>query len=180
MDQLEDILLANPNAAWLRLEKGDSVQREGDQSIQAYYVRSGLLRSYVIDSKGKEHVYMFAPEGWLIGDIEAMEFKKPAQLYIDCLETAEVIAIDNEQLFGENMSREQMAASGHLLYRRIGRLQRRVLMLMGTPIVDRYQYFLKTYPDLPNRVPQHMIASFLGVMPQTLSTVRAKLARSSE
>ena len=180
MDQLVEVLLSDPNVDHFRLAKGELVQREGDQNLCAYYVCSGLLRSYVIDSKGKEHVYMFAPEGWLIGDIEAMEFEQPAQLYIDCLEQAEVIAINNDQLFGENMSKDQMAASGHLLYRRIGRLQRRVLMLMGTPIIDRYQYFLKTYPDLPNRVPQHMIASFLGVMPQTLSTVRAKLTRSSE
>ena len=181
MDQLVEVLLSDPNVDHFRLAKGELVQREGDQNLCAYYVCSGLLRSYVIDSKGKEHVYMFAPEGWLIGDIEAMEFEQPAQLYIDCLEQAEVIAINNDQLFGENISKDQMAASGHLLYRRIGRLQRRVSDVNGQPpSLTAISTFLKTYPDLPNRVPQHMIASFLGVMPQTLSTVRAKLARSSE
>jgi hypothetical protein len=113
----------------------------------------------------------------VIGDIEAMEFEQPAQLFIDCLEDSEVIAFQNNGLFHPDLDKEHLAASGQLLYRRIGRLQRRVLMLMGAPIIDRYQYFVKTYPDLPKRVPQHMIASFLGVTPQTLSTVRAKLAR---
>ena len=178
MEGLEEILNCNPTAVAQSVKKGEILQHADEQNITAFFVKSGLLRSYLIDSKGKEHVYMFAPEGWVIGDIEAMEFEQPAQLFIDCLEDSEVIAFKNNELFHLDLDKENLAASGQLLYRRIGRLQRRVLMLMGAPIIDRYQYFLKTYPDLPNRVPQHMIASFLGVMPQTLSTVRAKLAKT--
>lgn len=177
MDNLQDILNCNPDAVTRQVKKGEILQQADQEQIFAFYVKKGLLRSYLIDSKGKEHVYMFAPEGWVIGDIEAMEFEQPAQLFIDCLEDSEVIAFENNGLFHLDLDKENLAASGQLLYRRIGRLQRRVLMLMGAPIIDRYQYFIKTYPDLPNRVPQHMIASFLGVTPQTLSTVRAKLAR---
>ena len=47
-------------------------------------------------------------------------------------------------------------------------------MQMGSPAIDRYAYFLKMYPDLPNRVPQHMIATYLGIMPQTLSTIKSQ------
>ena len=50
--------------------------------------------------------------------------------------------------------------------RNIGKMQRRILMLIGSPAVDRYNYFLETYPELPNRVPQKMIASYLGIMPK--------------
>ena len=50
-------------------------------------------------------------------------------------------------------------------------------MLIGSPAVDRYNYFLETFPELPNRVPQKMIASYLGIMPQTLSTIRSKIAK---
>jgi hypothetical protein len=54
-----------------------------------------------------------------------------------------------------------------------------VLMLMSASAADRYAYFIATYPDLFNRVPQHMIATYLGITPQALSTIRGKLARLS-
>ncbi|MEM6803177.1 MAG: hypothetical protein AAF696_17355 [Bacteroidota bacterium] len=58
----------------------------------------------------------------------------------------------------------------------MGILQRRVLMLMSSPAIDRYLYFIETYPELPNRIPQHMIATYLGITPQALSTIRRKMA----
>jgi len=51
-------------------------------------------------------------------------------------------------------------------------------MLMGSSAKERYTYFLNTYPDLPNRVPQRMIATYLGITPQALSSIRGKIARS--
>jgi hypothetical protein len=51
-------------------------------------------------------------------------------------------------------------------------------MLLSSPEIDRYNYFLNTYPELPHRVPQRMIASYLGMTPQTLSTIRGKIARN--
>jgi hypothetical protein len=63
------------------------------------------------------------------------------------------------------------------VWRNMAKLQHRILMLIGSPAVDRYNYFLETYPELPNRVPQKMIASYLGIMPQTLSTIRSKIAK---
>ncbi len=86
---------------------------------------------------------------------------------------------DKDCLFKANFSAEKIAENTQLLYRRMGKLQRRVLMLIGSPAVDRYTYFLDTYPELPNRVPQRMIATYLGITPQALSTLRGKIARSS-
>ena len=119
---------------------------------------------------------MFASEGYIIGDIEAMEYQQSAQLFIDCLEDCEVIPFDKKEL-SVILSKEHTVVFNQLLSRRIGRLQRRVLMLMGAPAKDRYDYFLETYPELLNRVPQKMIASYLGIMPQTLSTLRSNLAK---
>ncbi|MEM9024686.1 MAG: Crp/Fnr family transcriptional regulator [Bacteroidota bacterium] len=178
MKDLAAILDLNGDPSTKAYRKGDIIQRADDRHVSAIYVKQGLLRSYLIDSKGREHVYMFAPEGWIIGDVEAMEYDQPVQLYIDCLEDSVVVPLDKGVLFSADLPAAQLSDNAQLLYRRIGRLQRRVLMLMGAPIIDRYRYFVKTYPELPNRVPQHMIASFLGVAPQTLSTVRGKIARS--
>lgn len=174
-----DIISIDAEASVKEFKKGQLIQQAGDSKASAFYVKKGLLRSYIIDSKGKEHIYMFAPENWVIADLEALEFDAPVQLYIDCLEDSEVILFDKDCLFQANLPKEKIVENSQLLYRRLGKLQRRVLMLMGSPAIDRYKYFLNTYPDLPNRVPQRMIATYLGISPQTLSTIRGKMARSS-
>ena len=178
MKDLTDIINIDPKAEVKKFRKGDVLQHAGDSRASTFYVKSGLLRSYIIDSNGKEHIFMFAPENWIIADIEALEFNEPAQLFIDCLEDSEVIVFDRKGLFSTDLSKEKIVENSQLLYRRLAKLQRRVLMLMGSSAIDRYRYFLNTYPELPNRVPQRLIAIYLGIAPQTLSTIRGKIARS--
>lgn len=174
MTDLEQILNLNPDAKSKSYKKGEMIQSAGSANSFPLYVKKGLLKSYLIDSKGKEHIYMFASEGWVIGDIEAMEYQHETELFIDCLEDSEVIAFNKDDLFSQNLNPQQIIENTKLLKRRIGRLQRRVLMLMGTPAADRYEYFLKIYPNLVNRVPQKLIASYLGITAQTLSTIRSE------
>lgn len=178
MKNLTDIINIDPKAKTKEFKKGDILQREGDSKVPAFYVKKGLLRSYIIDSKGKEHIFMFAPEDWIIADVEALEFNEPVQLFIDCLEDSEVIIFDKHCLFKSDLSTKSIVENTELLYRRIGKLQRRVLMLIGSPAIDRYNYFLDTYPELPNRVPQRMIATYLGITPQALSNIRGNNTRS--
>lgn len=178
MKNLTDILNIDKKAKVKQFKKGHILQHEGDSKASTFYVKKGLLRSYIIDSKGKEHIFMFAPENWIIADVEALEFNEPVQLFIDCLEDSEVILFDKDCLFKADLPREKIVENSKLLYRRLSKLQRRVLMLMGSPAIDRYGYFVDTYPELPNRIPQRMIATYLGIAPQTLSTIRGKIARS--
>jgi CRP-like cAMP-binding protein len=178
MKSLTDILKIDPDAKEKQFKKGQILQHAGDSKVLTFYVKKGLLRSYIIDSKGKEHIFMFAPENWLIADMEAVEFNEPTQLFIDCLEDSEVIVFNKDCLVQPEMTVAQWAENSQLLYRRLAKLQRRVLMLMGSPAIDRYNYFLTTYPELPNRVPQRMIATYLGITPQALSTIRGKIARA--
>ncbi len=178
MERLQDIIKVDIGAKTRYFKKKEILQRKGDTKPKTLYVKKGLLRSYIIDSKGKEHIYMFAPEGWIIADVESLEIDAPVELYIDCLEDSEVIIFDKNTLFNEEQDKEALVQNAHLLYRRMGVLQRRVLMLMSSPAVDRYNYFIQAYPELPNRVPQHMIATYLGITPQALSTIRGKIANA--
>jgi len=179
MENTTDILKIDPKAKIKNFRKGHILQHAGDTKASTFYVKKGLLRSYIIDSKGKEHIFMFAPENWIIADLEALEFNEPVQLFIDCLEHSEIVVFNKDCLFKADLPKENIAENTQLLYRRIAKLQRRVLMLMGSPAIDRYTYFLNTYPDLPNRIPQRMIATYLGVTPQALSTIRGKIGRSN-
>lgn len=159
-------------------KKKDYLQRQGDTVILGYYVKSGLLKSYTIDKKGKEHVFMFAPEGWLIADLDAQAFEQPTQLFIDCIEDSEVIVIERAEFLNSNLTIEQLKETSHLMSRRAAILQRRVIMLMSSSAKERYNNFLETYPELPNRVPQRMIASYLGITPEALSKIRSEIAKS--
>lgn len=146
----------------IEVKKGEILQAKGGFNSKVYKVESGLLRSYSIDEKGKEHIFMFAPEGWIIGDIVLPT--EPNELFIDVIEDGEVYMIAKQptaQSFNNEAFRKRM-----------GVLQKRVIMLMSFSAIERYEHFEHTYPDIVQRVPQRMIASYLGVTPETLSAAK--------
>lgn len=177
MENLIDLLNFDPNTKSTIFKKGEIIQRAGEHTSFAYYVKNGLLRSYTIDDKGKEHVFMFASEDWIIADLESQEFNRPAALFIDCIENSEVIIFNRTSFISNDLSDHQLRNYSNLLMRRIAVLQKRVIMLMSATAQDRYNLFLETYPNIPNRVPQRMIASYLGITPQALSTIRGKIVK---
>jgi len=156
------------------VEKGLVLQQSGDHITQIYYVKTGLLRSYTIDNKGKEHIFMFAPEGWIIAD--GADYTSPCQLHIDVLEES-VIEVIDKKVFEElyipytlTTDNERTAA----MIKRIAVLQQRITMLMSASAIERYEHFKITYPQIMQRVPQRMIASYLGITPEALSKVKSK------
>ena len=94
MENISEILNLDSEENTTHFNKGDILQREGENCSSAFFVKKGLLRSYTIDDKGKEHIFMFAPESWVIADIESHQFNQPAKLFIDCVEESEVIILD--------------------------------------------------------------------------------------
>jgi CRP-like cAMP-binding protein len=175
--KLDKILNIENESNLKHFKKGEFIQQPNQSKANAVYVKKGLIRSYIIDSNGKEHIYMFASEDWITGDIEAVEFNQPTRLYIDCLEDSEVILLKKDHVAEANLSKEKMLQNMQKLWRNLAKLQDRILLLIGSPAVDRYHHFLETYPELPNRVPQKMIASYLGITPEALSSIRGKLAK---
>ena len=143
------------------VKKGQILQHSGELNSKIYFVKSGLLRSYSIDKKGKEHIFMFAPENWTIADSVSPE--KPCDLFIEAIEDS-TITIREKKV--ENAKNTQS------LINRISVLQKRVIMLMSSSAIERYEHFIETYSDIVQRVPQRMIASYLGVTPETLSAAK--------
>ncbi|MFK7776216.1 MAG: Crp/Fnr family transcriptional regulator [Saprospiraceae bacterium] len=149
----------------ITVKKGQILQRTGDLNSKAYMVKSGLLRSYSIDEKGKEHIFMFGPEGWIISDYLPVE--QPCDLFIDVLEDSTIIV-------REKKLEELLKAETEKLFKRISVLQKRVIMLMSSSAIERYEHFIETYPQIVQRVPQRMIASYLGITPEALSKVKGE------
>lgn len=157
----------------ISVDKGEILQYVGDERTHLYYVKKGCLRSYTIDDKGKEHVFMFAPEKWIISDIESHVNKKPSHLFIDSVEDSEIEVIPYSLLDPQmGLSYLSNEIGVEKLLNRIATLQHRIIMLMSASALERYEDFLKTYPNLSLRVPQKMIASYLGITPQALSVIR--------
>jgi len=145
----------------IKVDKGQILQRKGDLNSKVYQVESGLLRSYSIDEKGKEHIYMFAPENWIIADTVSPQIA--SELYIDALEDSHIIQRDKDL---------NAVSETQKLINRLETLQNRIIMLMSASAIERYEHFVATYPDIVQRVPQKMIASYLGITPEALSAVK--------
>lgn len=159
----------------LSVARKEVLQTPGTHGAKAYYVKKGLLRSYVLDEKGKTHVLMFAPEGWIISDIESHTESKPTKLYIDALEESEIIQVNQFTLEDFMSSESDNKFLIQKLFKRVTVLQKRVMLLMSATAQERYEYFVDTYPQLLHRVPLKMIASYLGMTPEALSNIRAKI-----
>lgn len=160
------------------VKKGEILVKTGQKSNEGFYVLKGCLKSYIIDGKGKEHIYQFAPEDWLISDFEFFKNRGNALLTIEAIEDSEikVISIDS---FGaiSNSDKTTIEDVINKLRNRTYALQMRVIQLLAFSAEERYQEFLKTYPNLSLRLPLKMIASYLGVTPESLSRVRKELVK---
>jgi CRP-like cAMP-binding protein len=157
---------------------GEFMQRAGTVAKHSAFVAKGCLRTYVIDAKGKEHVVLFAPETWWVADSISLASGTPSDYFIEAIEDSHLLLIDAPS-HEAVVERVPGYASGHRrgLQRRAAAQNERIVSAISASAHDRYLRFLETYPSLATRVPQWMVASYLGVTPETVSRIRRKLAR---
>lgn len=164
-----------------KLRKKQYLLQEGDVCKFVAFIEKGALRSYTVDEKGTEHIIQFALEGWLISDLYSFLTGEPSTHTIDAIEDCELVLISkntHELLLGsfpkyETWVRLQIT-NAYIA------LQRRLTSIISLSIEERYQYFSGLYPDILQRVPQHMIASYMGLTPETLSRVRRRMTRGKQ
>ena len=156
-----------------KLRKKQYLLQEGDVWGFHAFVTRGCLRTYTIDDKGLEHIIYFATENWWIGDRASLFSGKPATFNIDAVEDAELVLINKANF---EMLRAHIPAFnamiGDILEKGMAAMQNRINSTISFTAEQKYQQFLDKYPDMALRIPQHMIASYLGITPETLSRVR--------
>jgi len=160
----------------LTLRRGEFLQRAGTVAKYTGFVAWGCARKYAIDATGKEHIVGFAPETWWVADGVSLTTGTPSQFFIDAIEDSDLLLIDpvsHEQL----VDRVPGYASAYrkALQRAAAARDGRIARALSASARERYLEFLETYPSIVARVPQRMLASYLGVSPETVSRIRKAL-----
>ncbi|HET8573766.1 MAG TPA: Crp/Fnr family transcriptional regulator [Edaphocola sp.] len=176
----DEIDLLLKNCTHKTVPAGTFLLRQGAYCRHTFFVENGLLRKYGVDAKGKEAVIQFAPEKWFVTDRDSSFFQQPSQFFIQAMEDSTVLMLDEtiiEQL-GQQI-KGFVAFNQRLLHNHIRQQTKRIYELLSANAEERYLSFIATYPDLLWRVPQWMIASYLGITPESLSRIRKDMARKN-
>jgi CRP-like cAMP-binding protein len=171
----EEELIAS-KAQLRKVRKKQWLVTPGDYCKTEHFVNKGCFRSYYIDNDGHQHIVKFATEGWWITDIASVFAAKPATLYIEALEDGEVVYISKtnmDELFDEI---PQLNKYFRLVYQKgLANTCDRIISTISSTAAEHYQQFIQQYANLEQRVPQYMIASYLGVTPEFLSKIKSRL-----
>ncbi len=176
----EQFDLISSEVIFKKVKKETILLKQGDVCSQVFFVSKGLLRAYTIDDSGKEHIIQFGPEDAWVADRNSFYFNEPAMFFVDAIEDSEIIFL-NKNFSDKAISVIPDFASFNVmaLHNNIRFMQKRISLLLGATAEQRYLDFIKTYPSLTLRVPQWMIASYLGITPGSLSRVRKELAHKN-
>jgi len=169
----EDIALVKTLFKTRSLRKRQYLLQGGDICRIESFVTKGLLRAYTVDTAGDEHISMFAMEGWWTSDMYSFLTETPASQHIDALEDTEVLFIEKQDL--EKLYRQAPKFDRFfriLLQNAFVANQQRIIASISQTAEEQYLQFIKKYPSLEQRIPQHQIASYLGITPETISRIR--------
>lgn len=157
--------------------KNQYIIQEGDIYKYQSFVQQGTVRTFYLDQNGNENVVAFGIENWWVGDICSFTTQTPAEFHTQCLEKTTVVQIsfdDMEELYLEIPKLERYFRL--TIQKAYGNMSKRMVQNNSMPAKDRYLLFLDTYPEIAQRVPQYMIASYLGVTKEFLSRMRKQIA----
>jgi CRP-like cAMP-binding protein len=163
-----------------KLRRRQYLLQAGEVCKYFAFVLEGALRQYSVDEKGQEHILHFAVENWWVGDRESFVMLTPAKYNIDALEDCRLLLITNAGLQDLLQAVPAIAVMVQEMDQRNAiATQKRLYASIGHSAEERYEQFTKQHPDYLQRFPQHMIASYLGISPETLSRVRHKVLHKS-
>lgn len=155
--------------------KKEILLEEGQICKSNYFVLKGLLRKFFINEKGSEKTTDFALETWWMTDNFSFERKTPADFSIQTVEKTEALTITNESQEKLLNDFPIMEKYFRIVYQRaFAANQRRVKYIFTYSKEDFYFSLINQYPEFVQRVPQYLIASFLGFTPEYLSEIRKK------
>lgn len=162
-----------------KLRKRQYILQEGDVCKYLMFVEKGLLRMYHVDDKGAEHMIQFAWEGWWMADTYSFLSGDISQYNIDAIEDAELLMITLPNFEAMLLQLPVMERYFRILFQNnIISKERRLINTISYSAEEKYKRLVANHPEMIQRIPQNLIASYLGLTPETLSRIRKKLMQS--
>jgi len=153
-----------------KFRKHQFIVQAGNEVVQEYFVLKGLLKSTYPNEDGKDHIVQFSMENWWVTDYQAFFNQQKATLNIDCVEDVSLLMLT---FFNKNKLCTEMHKMEHFFRIKTNggyvALQQRILSFLQYDAKARYQQLIAKYPQLYQRVPKTLMASYLGVSRETLS-----------
>ena len=160
-----------------KLRKKQYLLQEGDVCKYVSFIEKGMLRTYTVDEKGNEHILSFSMEGWWTADLYSFFTSEPSLYNIEALQNCELLLLPKSSW---DILLEKIPALERyfriIIQNNLMAMQRRLLGSMSETAQEKYTKLVATFPDCIHRVPQHMIASYLGISRETLSRIRRQIA----
>jgi len=160
-----------------KLRKRQYLLQEGDVCKLIAFVEKGALRLYNVSENGTEHIVHFAVEGQFMTDLYSTFTREPSIYNIDAIEDSELVLITrtaSDEL--RNLSPKYQEFVFLETSEAYIQLAKRMTSVISLSLEQRYQELIDNYPDIVQRVPQHMIASYMGLTPETLSRIRKRIS----
>ncbi|HWP79032.1 MAG TPA: Crp/Fnr family transcriptional regulator [Candidatus Acidoferrum sp.] len=157
-------------------KKGTVLLRQGEVSDKCYFVLAGCIRQYALDDDGKETTYNFFAEEQAVVLFKSYKQRVPSDFCLSCVEDSTLIvgSLDSEEkMYGQFP--ELINITRDIMEQNFGQTQDDSAILMGAPPEERYLRLLEKRPGLIKRVPQHQLASYLGMTPETLSRIKKRV-----
>lgn len=170
----EEILLSRVQPR--RYLKGQYLVQQGDVCKFSAFVVKGCTKTFYLDEQGQEHVIMFSIEDWWTSDLASFSTQTPSDFNVQCLENTEVVLFPyetHEDLLAEIPILERFFRK--IIERALVASQNRIVRNLSMSAKDRYLFFRKQYPKIEQRVPQYLIASYLGITKEFLSKIKSQL-----
>ncbi len=156
--------------------KGQYIVQQGDICKYESFIISGCVKMFFIDNDDHEHVVMFGIENWWTADLGSFISQEPADYNVQCLEKTKVAQIyfqTLEELYFKIPKLERFFRI--IIQKAYVASQKRIVRNLSMSAKDKYLLFRSQYPDIEQRVPQYLIASYIGITKQFLSKIRAEL-----
>ncbi len=159
----------------VELKKKQNLLTEGSICKYNYFVVNGLLRMFFVNDKGIEQTTQFALENWWIADYTSFQQQGPSEYYIQAVEQTKALAISYDKMEALLQQYPAMERYFRMVHQRANAAaQYRIKTLYNLSREEMYHSFSSRYPEFVQRVPQYLLASFLGFTPEYLSEIRAK------
>lgn len=170
----EDILVSK--VLYKKYLKGQYIVQQGDVCKYSGFVISGCTKTFYVDEEGQEHIVMFSIEDWWASDMGSFVTQTPADFNVQCIENTELIIFPHdiiEELYSEIPKLERFFRQ--IVEKGLAASQKRIVRNFSLSAKEQYLHFRNQYPKMEQRIPQYMIASYLGITKEFLSKIKSQL-----